>query len=188
MKHRDYMNYFRKRIMLLMLVAIILSTGVTGVSYALYQQVTSSEQNEVMTVGNLRVSFEGSSVITGPMTPVDFDFWQTVEPYTFTIRNDDESGSTLPAAFTITLREDDTDDNPEGNRAPLNMLFVSINGEEPRLLSQLYDGHLTEGLLDVGAERIFDIRVWISDEADEDIIGKRIMLNIEIESIVNDNE
>lgn len=165
--------------------------SITGLTMAIWRVTYVGAENR-LTVGCFSLEFNEltNSVTLLNTYPISDEAGQNLPPYTFTIENT----CSIAAAFNITLDVVDTETN-----MPLNRVRVSLSGDKtltPATLSTLEENvdikepagirvsHiLASGILDVGEEKEFDLRMWIDEEAGNAVQGRTIEARLTIASV-----
>ena len=159
-------------------------------SYAIFSSVQKSNKYNTLKLGTLKVSFTDNEQGMGNIINLNGEYpesdeeGQLEEPYTFKITNT----GTLDASYSIKIL-DDTDmineDNCSNNLLDKAKLRVSVNGDIPFTLSdKAADGYIIEtGILEPDANATYSLRIWISENSDNSVLGKHYHGKIVVESI-----
>lgn len=150
---------------LFLMAAIILIIGTT---YAVWTILHSAKETNAIQTGCFNTTFtEGSSGINlTDAFPINDDEGFLTNPYTFTIENT----CSLTASYKVNL------ESLEETDLPLSDIKISIDNEDPILLSSLIDGtktidnslaakELKKGRLTAGSSKTYSIRLWIAENA-----------------------
>lgn len=157
-------------------------------AYAIFSSVQKSENYNTITVGTLKIDFNdtedglGNIIKLNGAYPESDNDGQKEEPYTFKITN---SGN-ISANYKIKIL-DDTDmiesDNCQDNLLDKTKIKLSINGGEPITLSdkEANSYEIANGILTPNNSRTYKIRIWITDQAGNEVLGKHYHGKIVVE-------
>lgn len=168
----------------------IFAVTITMISsaYAIFSSVQKSENYNTITVGTLKIDFNdtedglGNTIKLNGAYPESDNDGQKEEPYTFKITN---SGN-VSANYKIKIL-DDTDmiesDNCQDNLLDKAKIKVSINGGDPIMLSdkEANSYEIANGILTPNNSRTYKIRIWITDQAGNEVLGKHYHGKIVVE-------
>ena len=188
----NIINYFKKRKMIIMLGILGLIGALTGLSYAIFQQIYTNTNNQIVSTGTLSINLGTCTSLTADMTPISNIDGMLLPGCNITVHN---NGS-LPASYKVKLYN-----NPTGdllNYLEHELLWISFDEGEPVLINELIKEDdlivvendivyiLYEGSVGSLGTNIHNIKIWIDDEAEEEIINKSINFIVEIEAIVSE--
>lgn len=206
----NYKRNIKKQSYFIAISAILLAIVISGTSYALFFQVDSNSNNQVVETGSLAVTYGANSqAITDtelvPMTDTDALNSTTLVSTIYV-----ENKGTLPADYSLTIGNDITSfQKREGYSASdelINHDYIRVavyrNGEMvkgPITLSELEFSDdnasmykIESGKLDVsgtgGSTITYAIKVWVSSNAPEDIIGDFVYLKVDVTSTVDEDK
>lgn len=158
-------------------------------AYAIFSSVQKSATYNTLTVGTLKIDFADTDTgmgniinLNGAYPESDAD-GQAESPYTFKITN----SGTLNAKYVIKIL-DDTDmissDNCQDNLLDKSKIRVSVNGDTPITLSDTEaNGYIiNNGTIATSDSKTFKIRIWISDTAGNEVLGKHYHGKIVVET------
>ena len=168
----------------------IFAVTITMISsaYAIFSSVQKSENYNTITVGTLKIDFNdtedglGNIIKLNGAYPESDNDGQKEEPYTFKITN---SGN-ISANYKIKIL-DDTDmiesDNCQDNLLDKTKIKLSINGGKPITLSdkEANSYEIANGILTPNNSRTYKIRIWITDQAGNEVLGKHYHGKIVVE-------
>lgn len=174
-------------------VAVVIS--MIGGSYALFSSSTSAGEYNVLTAGNLEISYvEGENgygdilSLTGAYPMSDSD-GKLGDPYRFNVTNTGD----VPLDYRIKIEYDDaiiTEDGCQDNL--LDFQYVKYNfdsADTSALLSSTTDHIIYDSAkanqpgLQPGSSQIHEIRLWITEDAPNSILGKHFHGKVVIESV-----
>ena len=174
-------------------VAVVIS--MIGGSYALFSSSTSAGEYNVLTAGNLEISYvEGENgygdilSLTGAYPMSDSD-GKLGNPYRFNVTNTGD----VPLDYRIKIEYDDaiiTEDGCQDNL--LDFQYIKYNfdsSESSTLLSSTTDHIIYDSAkanqpgLQPGSSQIHEIRLWITEDAPNSILGKHFHGKVVIESV-----
>ncbi|MDD2504973.1 MAG: hypothetical protein PHF21_01720 [Bacilli bacterium] len=172
-------NQLKKRFIISVVTVIALVITIISSSYALFMDIKTDVNAQILSVGDLQVTFTGGSNINingiEPMSD-SVAYSKTNNIYTFTIQNT----GTVPYAYDISL-----ENNPDYQSSPLlNHAFIRLdfNYTGARTLSQIADSKIFQGNLPAGQAKQFDLRLWVGDadtyNLPNEALGSEIHLNI----------
>lgn len=179
-KKREIIKTLKKReiqftIISIFVIFIILITS----SYAIFSSIQKAKKYNTLRVGTLQIEFNDTedglenTINLNGAYPVSDNEGQETTPYTFKIKN---TGS-ITTTYNIKLL-DDTDmiaeDNCANNQLDKTKLKYSINKETPSILAdkQASNYIIVSGSLAAGESKTYALRVWLSEEAGNEVLGK----------------
>ena len=172
-----------KREMVLTMISIFAVLIVSmGSAYAVFTSFDSSKEYNQVSVGKLDITYqaeegEGYSNkinLEGAFPELDETGMESV-PYKFTLTNN----GTLAASYTVSIKDDQELISQDGcgeKQLDKNQIKISINGGSPEILSSLLDvtGEnyvIDQGDLSKGASRSYEVRMWIDNDAGNEVLG-----------------
>ena len=111
-------DIIKKETTIIAIAVVLVAVAAISVSYAVFFDVKSNEQNQVITAGTLEVNINGISKATDISTPISNDAGLKMSPITYTVKNN----GNLPAKYAIYLYSKNTPD------AILQKVQVSLDG------------------------------------------------------------
>ena len=201
----DYNKSIKKHSVFIAIAVILCVFLLAGTSYALFFQVNTNSENQVIKTGNLEISGSNKNKITVKnLEPISDEDALLNDNLSFrvTITN---TGN-LPANYQLKISKDiDKLKSEKGNNAEfVNLDYVRIAayvGEEqviaPKALSSvtadengsfnLYTGTLgVEGKDNGAVAANVTIKVWMASDTPETEIDKFLYLKLDVESIVDE--
>ena len=151
-----------------------------GTSYAIFKADNKSADFNGLDVGDLHITYsdESGSISLANSYPLSDQDGNNSTPYTFSIQN---TGS-LASTYSIKLLDDvalidgeeKTDEEMVGKLLDKSVLKVSVNGENPSVLENLSISNyeIASGTLQPGETKKFSVRLWIKDDAGNNIFIK----------------
>lgn len=206
----NYKHTIKKQSYVIAISAILLAIAVAGTSYALFFQVDSNSNNQVVETGSLAVTYGANSKAISatellPMADTDALSSETLVSTIYV-----ENKGSLPAEYNLTIGNDiQTFQSRQGYSASdelLNHDYIRVavykNGEmvlAPTTLSSLPVSEennamykLESGKLDVtstgNSTVTYAIKVWVSNDAPVDIIGDFVYLKVDVISTVDEDK
>lgn len=175
-------KYLHNRLLFSIISVVIIALGIIGSSYALFMDIKTDVNAQVLKVGDLQVTFtDNSSIDIESLDPrTDEDAYdQTDNIYTFTIQNT----GTVPYTYDISL----VDNDEYSSETLLNPSFIrfDFNNVGARTLSDVEDRKIFQGNLDVGQTKIFNIRLWVGGPYIENIPNEALGSGIHLKIIVD---
>lgn len=204
----NYKHNIKKQSYIIAISAILLALVITGTSYALFFQVDSNSKNQIVETGSLSVTYGANSTAITATELVPMTDTEALESSTLVSTIYVENKGTLPAEYVIKIGNDvDSFQKRDGYSAEDKLLshdYIKVavyqNGEmiiNPTTLStlkvaaddntmyELFSGKLN--VLTTGeSTETFAIKVWVSNEAPEDIIGDFVYLKVDVTSTVDE--
>lgn len=202
----NFSEVIKKQTAIIAISIIGLSVVLIGTSYALFFKVDKSETQTVKT-GTLEITSAGGTKIdeavygTG-VYPIPEADTATHKSYTFNINN----SGTLPSKYNITLYHNPTYfSTAERKATAIDLRFIKVRldngtiykiGDLPTINENGVSNPTTFDLKYVLAENLtiasgantsHTIEVWISDDAEDDIVDKAISIKIGINGEVNES-
>lgn len=203
----NYKAMIKKQSTIIAIAVICLTIVTIGTSYALFFQVETNTNNQVVTAGTLDVSYgSGSSSITATeLLPMSDDAALTSSTMTGTIYI--ENKGTLPANYEVAIGNDLETFNKRENALETDKLLsheylrvaAYVNGElliEPTKLSELTKSvnnedmyQILTGLIDAkentgNSTMTVVLKIWIAENAPTEIIGDYVYLKMDVTSEV----
>lgn len=173
-------NELKKRLIISTITVFMLALTIVGSSYALFLDVKSDTEDQVLTAGDLQITYNGGAAINiTEAVPVSDEeaFKSNDNEYIFTVLNKGD----VPYLFDITI-----DDNKEfENLLEHKYIKYSLNLDEGNLLSNTDNGKLLTYQLNPGDTKLFNLKIWIPESGGYKlpnyIFDKEIHLKINID-------
>lgn len=190
---KEYKRQVKFTILSVFFVTIVMLSS----AYAIFSDVQRQQSDNTLTVGKLKIDFidnengMGNIINLNGAFPVDDTTGNNTAPYIFKITN----SGTLDAKYVIKILDDEeviTKDGCSDNQLPKDKIRVSINKGTPFTLSEKEPLAyiIDRGELLKDASRTYEIRIWISDQAGNEVLGKHYHGKIVVEGenlIMNEN-
>jgi len=207
-----YTKIIKKEIKVMIVVVVILLLVVLGVSYALFMQVTDNTNNQVVTTGSLQIEYASTNGYIENDTykellPMSNDQGLLQSGYEFNVKNtgslpvaynvylyineeeynkDIEAGTISGSLFdNLSLIHYNLQTNDDGN-TDINILSEQTIKEEDGITKYIL--HSDEVSSKTNAINNHKLRIWLSEDADVEEIGKYIYLKLEVTSYVKGQE
>ncbi len=154
-----------------------------GSAFSVFTSFSKSTNYNQVSVGNLNITYSATSSGTAygdtltlasayPMSDADGG---KSKPYRFTLTN----SGTLSASYTVAIKDDQdmiTSDKCSSKQMPKTAIKISVDSGTAALLSAKYNSTsqsyiIATGTLAAGATKTFDVRMWISTTAGNDVLG-----------------
>ena len=202
----NYKALIKKQSTIIAIVVICLTIATIGVSYALFFQVETNTNNQVVTAGTLKVEYgSGSSAIEATeLVPMSDDEALSSSSMTGTIYI--ENNGSLPAKYEVAIGNDNKSFEARENKSENDKLLSHdylrvaayldgvmvvepttlsdlINSKENNDLHRLFEGSI-EATGSGNNTATIVIKVWLSENAPEDVIGDYVYLKMDITSEV----
>ena len=182
---------FKHQILITSICVFALVVSLISGSYALFTSQSSSGEYNYLKVGDLELSYVDSGAGYGDVLNLNGAYPQSDSegikntPYRFSIEN---TGS-VTADFKIKIAYDEAVINEHGcsnNLLGMEYIKIKFDQNDPILLGNLSDSDYTVYLKNnfiVGDSEIHEIRVWITDDAPNSVLGKHFHGKVVVESI-----
>lgn len=203
----NFKNVFKRETKVIAYVVIALTIVVIGTSYALFLQVDKNTDNQVVTAGSLEIIYSDGNKITPNedgtatcLTPQSDSKSDNGCKYTLSITNN----GTLPMKYDLVIYNNDEEVPSGSNFVDHSLIKHSLNrqlvkeGENPVnvnnkvALSTLpeKDGKIVLDSYTIGAKDTikFSLNIWISDGAEESIVGKYVSLKLGVNGVVDEEQ
>ncbi|MDD2238887.1 MAG: hypothetical protein PHH51_03300 [Bacilli bacterium] len=174
-------SQLKKRLFISVATVFILVITIVGSSYGLFMDVKTDIKAQVLSVGDLQITYtSGSAINLTELKPMsdELAMLESNNIYTFAI---DNTGA-VPYTYSISL-----DDNPsllDRNLLSHNYIRYNLNEEGPNLLGNQPQNKIYTGVLEPGKAKWYSLRIWVADaniyELPNEALGSEIHLNIVI--------
>lgn len=167
-----------------------------GGSFALFTSTSKSDEYNVLKAGNFELSYVdtgdgyGDILSLNGAYPISDADGKNSEAYRFNITNT----GTIQANFKIKLLYDDSiiqEDGCQDNLLLQQYVKYQLDNNEPVLLSdtESNDYVIYEATdMAVGASEIHEIRIWITSDAPNSVLGKHFHGKLVVEGIQSETE
>ncbi len=172
-------NQLKKRLLISVVTVFLLVLTIIGSSYALFLDVKNDTNDQILSVGDLQITYLGGAAINiAGLTPMldETAYQQTNNVYSFTIQNT----GTVPYTFSINL-----ENNEEYQGETLlnhNYIRYDLNDTGANLLGNKTNGKIFEYTLEAGQARLYNLRLWVADATiynlPNEALGSKIHLSI----------
>ena len=156
-----------------------------GSAFAVFTSFASSKDYNEVVVGTLKIKYTsednqaggyGDKINLSDAFPEDDATGKARTPYKFTITNE----GTLPAEYTVSIKDDQemiAEEQCEDLQLDKSKVKISIDGKDAKLLSELKDATgenyiIDSGNLGTGESKTYELRMWISNDAGNEVLGK----------------
>ena len=184
--HEISLTKMGKRQLMLTVLSIF---GVTmlsiGSTFAIFTVSSQSAEYNVVKTGTLNINFAAdasSTVGLNNALPMSDTNGLAQSGTTFTITN---TGS-LAANYTVSLKDDTdmvTQDNCSAKQLAKENIKYSLDGSTARLLSTAIDSELISGTLNSGESKTFTLKLWIKEDATNEVLNKHYHGKIVVDAI-----
>lgn len=181
---------FKHQLLITAAIVFILVLAMISGSYAIFSSSSKSDEYNVLKVGELEISYVDTGVGYGDILnlngayPISDTEGAKSTPYRFSITNT----GTITADFKIKVLNDESIINEDGcENKLLDQKYIKYkfdNDDAVLLSSQEDDGYVVykaNNLLP-GSSEIHEIRIWIDENASNEILGKHFHGKVVIES------
>ena len=186
---------FRGQIVITSIAVIALVVSMIGGSYAIFSSSTSAGEYNVLTAGNLEISYVegengyGDILSLNGSYPVSDSVGITGDAYRFSITNTGD----IPLDYRIKIEYDDaiiTEDGCSDNLLDFNYIKYNFDSSDSSYLLSSTTDHIiydsaaaNQPGLQPGSSQIHEIRLWITEDAPNSILGKHFHGKVVIESV-----
>lgn len=188
---------YKRQVKFMIVSVFFVTIAMISSAYAIFSDVQRQESDNTLTVGKLKIDFidnengMGNIINLNGAYPVSDSDGNDTSPYIFKITN----SGTLDANYKVKIIDDTeviTEDGCSNNQLAKNKIRVSINKGTPFTLS---DKEFSNYIIDQGSllkntSKTYEIRIWISDQSGNEVLGKHYHGKIVIEGenvIINEN-
>ncbi len=201
-KDKTHLHLFKHQLLITIISVFAVVVAMIGGSYAFFSSTSKADEYNVLKVGELEISYVdqgegyGDVLSLNGAYPMSIDDAKQITPYRFNVVNT----GTLAADFKIKIKNDEAiiaEDHCEKNLLDDQYIMYQFDHEEPVLLSSKASEDYTiyssqnliadpdgeeNGLLKNSSE-IHEIRIWIKEDAPNEILGKHFHGKVVIESV-----
>jgi len=183
-------RYLQKRLMVAGITIMVLSITIIASSYALFMDVKSNTNDQVLSVGDLQITYLGGSAINvNPIDPMSDSnaLNETNNVYTFSIEN---TGN-LAYCYSVSIINNPdylvggSSYNASTTLLSHNYIRYSVNGDLPATLGDANQGVVYVGTLNPTKIKLFNIRLWVGDPVTYNLpnsaLNSEIHLNITVD-------
>ena len=196
-EHKKLSKEYKRQVKFTIISVFFVTIIMISSAYAIFSDVTRQTSDNTLTVGKLKIDFidtesgMGNIINLNGAYPISDANGNQTTPYMFKITN----SGTLDAKYSVKILDDQdviTQDGCGNNLLPKNKIRVSVNNGTPFTLSDKEANAyiIDEGTLLRNANKTYAIRIWISDQSDNSVLGKHYHGKIVVEGenvVVNDN-
>ena len=177
----NYQNILKKQTSIILVSVIVMVLIIIGVSYSLFMQVDESNQVQVVESGTLVLSSTKGNTITTNNLPLSDAEGLGNEGYTFSVQNK----GTLGYLYNLYV-------NNKASSNPLEYEYIKISFDDgPAIKLSELETDSEKGIILLandyiapanteGDVKTHNIKVWIDEDAPTSIIGKKILLQIDM--------
>lgn len=189
MKNKN--RLFKHQILITAITVFVLVVSMIGGSYAIFSSTSKADEYNALMVGELEISYVdtgdgyGDILSLNGSYPISDEEGKSSEPYRFNVVNT----GTIAADFKIKIEYDDSiieEDGCSNNLLDFKYVKYQFDNNEPAILGDQegsgYVVYEAENLLP-GSSEIHEIRMWIDEDATNDVLGKHFHGKVVIESV-----
>lgn len=157
-------------------------------AYAIFSTTVKSKDYNTVTVGTLKIDFsenqDGNTINLNGAYPESDEDGSKEKPYKFTITNT----GTLDASYKIRI-VNDTDmiekDGCQNNLLDFSDIKIKVGNNDGFLLSDKDSNNyiVAEGVVASSSQANYDIRMWIKENASNNVLGKHYHGKIVVDSV-----
>lgn len=190
MRKKEQLRLFKHQLLITAISVFALVISMIGGSYAIFSSTSKANEYNVLKVGQLEISYVdtgdgyGDILSLNGAYPISDVEGSSSIPYRFNITNT----GTITADFKIKILYDESiieEDGCENNLLPQKYVKYKFDHETPILLGDQetsdYLVYEANNLLP-GSSEIHEIRIWIDEQATNEILGKHFHGKVVIES------
>ena len=189
-RQRMHLTKFLKRELILTVISILaVTTAIIGGSYAIFSSIQKAENYNVMKTGTLQIVYDDTSGGLGNIINLNGVYPESDaegskrEPYKFKITN---TGS-IEASYKVRILDDSdmiAEDQCINKLLNKELIRYSINGGSPVTLSTMAEEYkVITGKLEAGESRTYEIRMWIDENAGNEVLGTHYHGKIVVEGV-----
>lgn len=188
---RNKNRLFKHQILITAITVFAIVISMIGGSYAIFSSTSKADEYNALMVGELEISYVdtgdgyGDILSLNGSYPISDTEGKNSEPYRFNVVNT----GTIAADFKIKIEYDEAiieEDGCSNNLLSFTNVKYQFDNNEPALLGDkennsyvIYEG---TNLLP-GSSEIHEIRMWIDENATNNVLGKHFHGKVVIESI-----
>lgn len=190
MDKKTFTGFLKRQTFVIISCLIVVISGVTAVSSAIYLKNIESNKNQIVKSGTFVINFQNGTTISDDVLVLIDEKGLETKSYDFSVTN---TGS-LEASYAILLGRQEAGSNYIDNQ----YIKYSIDGEAPRTLtnSSVYSGTDDSNKLytikmvnkkgGTSTPNQHHLRVWIDSLAPDNVISKKCKLSIQVVALVAD--
>lgn len=191
MRRKNKVKLFKHQVLITAISVFAVVISMFGGSYAIFSSTSKADEYNVLKVGNLEISYVdtgdgyGDVLSLNGAYPTSDEVGSNSNPYRFNIVNT----GTIAADFKIKILYDESiieEDGCENDLLPQKFVKYKFDSESPVLLSSKessgYVIYEAKNLVP-GSSEIHEIRIWIDENATNEILGKHFHGKVVIESV-----
>lgn len=187
---KEKLKLFKHQVLITVISVFAVVIAMIGGSYAIFSHTSKSDEYNVLKVGDLEISYldtgdgYGDILSLNGAYPISDTEGSSSEPYRFSVTNT----GTITADFKIKILYDEAiieEDGCGSKLLPQKYVKYKFDNASPLLLGDkegngyiVYEG---SNLLP-GSSEIHEIRLWISENAGNDSLGKHFHGKVVVES------
>jgi len=188
---RNKKTLFKHQIMITAITVFAVVISMLGGSYAIFSSTSKADEYNSLTVGELEISYVdtgdgyGDILSLSGSYPMSDSEGKKSTPYRFNVVNT----GTIAADFKIKIEYDESiieEDECGNNLLDFKFVKYQFDNNEPAILgdkeSKGYIVYEAKNLLP-GSSEIHEIRMWIDENATNEILGKHFHGKVVIESV-----
>lgn len=191
MRRKDKVRLFKHQVLITAITVFAIVASMIGGSYAIFSSTSKADEYNVLKVGNLEISYVdtgdgyGDILSLNGAYPTSDTEGSNSTPYRFNVVNT----GTITADFKIKIEYDESiieEDGCEDKLLPQKYVKYKFDSEQPKLLSSTEnDGYTVYEAKNLvpGTSEIHEIRIWIDENATNEILGKHFHGKVVIESV-----
>lgn len=188
---RSNKKLFKHQVLITAISVFAIVISMVGGSYAIFSHTSKADEYNVLKVGNLEISYVdkgdgyGDILSLNGAYPTSDTEGASSTPYRFSVQNT----GTIAADFKIKILYDEAiieEDGCSNNLLPQKYIKYKFDSEDIQLLgnkeSTEYTIYEAKNLLP-GSSEIHEIRLWITEDASNEVLGKHFHGKVVVESV-----
>lgn len=188
--HIKVNKLIRRELYLTMVSIMGVTLVILGSTYAIFSSVNRSKEYNVINIGTLEITFDDTSNGLGDIIrlsnayPVSDSIGLSSTPYKFTVKNI----GTLSTDYVVKILDDQAMIEADGcadNLIEKSALKYNVNSNlesDSYLLSEKDNYVIATGTLRAGQSKTYSLKMWIDENAGNEVLGKHFHGKIVIET------
>ena len=175
-------NQLKKRLMISIATVMVLVITIIGSSYALFMDVKTDVNTQVLTVGNLQITYiDGVTINVDGIQPMSnaTAYTKLDNYYEFTVDNIGD----IPYNFTVSLK----DKGGYSGVTLLNHNYIKydFNNTGAKTLGAAENGVIFEGVLEPHQARLYSVRIWVGEAVENNLPNSALNSEIHLDIVID---
>ncbi len=187
-------DIIKKQTTIIAIAVVLVAVAAISVSYAVFFDVKSNGENQVITAGTLKLTLSNFNALD-LSTPMSTENGEKSAGVTYTVQN---TNSNLPATYSIYIYAD------SANTLDTGYIKIKIDGQDTKVLNTIQDDNsltteekngktyykIDSGTVEAGKSLASkNLKVWIDEDLiTDELEGKKVDLKLYIVSEVDETK